>query len=772
MTIDKVAVIGAGVMGAGIAAHISNAGVPVYLLDIVPDRTKNRNGIAEQAIEKLLKAKPPPLMHKTNVRRITPGNIEDHLSWLADVDWVIEAVVENLQIKRTLYQRLDAVCGTDTLISSNTSTLPLYLLTQAMSDRCQSRFMITHFFNPPRYLRLLELVAGPATRPDLIETVQDFAERRLGKGCVMAKDTPGFIANRIGIYWLQTGVLQAIKLGLTVEEADAVLGAPLGIPKTGIFGLLDLIGLDLLPPILASLEQTLPKDDAFREISSIPEPLLQMIADGYTGRKGKGGFYRLSKIGGKRVKQSRNLQTGVYHAHEKPLLPGVRQALRDGSRTLLTFDDRTGHYAWRVMSATLVYAAGLIPEIADDIAAVDRAIRLGFNWNYGPFELLDRIGVNWFKEKLMEEARDIPPLLEPGLPCYKTAAGKLHFLDLSGNYYPVPQKQGIVTLSDVKAQHAPVLDNTSASLWDIGNAVACLEFHSKMNTLDLLTMEMVRQSIERVTQEFAALIIYNDADNFSAGANLRLLTAAIENRDWTEVEKLLTEGQQTFQALKFAPFPVVGAPSGLALGGGCEILLHCDAIQAHAELYIGLVEVGVGLIPGWGGCKEYLRRCLNQSHRPGGPMPPVVKAFETIGRAKVSQSAYEAKDLLFLSTSDQITMNKEHLLTDAKNTALTLSSNYRPPQRTEYKLPGKTARILLNMAASGVRLLGKASAYDVEIAQQLARVLSGGPCDITEPLAENDILALEREAFLHLVKQSATAERLQHMLKTGKPLRN
>ncbi len=772
MSINKVAVIGAGVMGAGIAAQMSNAGIPVDLLDIVPDHAENRNRIAEQAIEKLLTAKPPPLMHHKNARLITPGNIEDHLPRLADADWVIEAVVENLQIKQALYQRLDAVCRADTLISSNTSTLPLHLLTQGMSKQCRARFMITHFFNPPRYMRLLELVAGPEIRPELLEAVRDFADLRLGKGCVMCKDTPGFIANRIGIYWLQTGVLLAIKLGLTVEEADAVLSAPLGIPKTGIFGLLDLVGLDLLPPILASMDRSLPAGDAFREISTVPPPVLQMIVDGYTGRKGKGGFYRLSEIDGKRVKQSRDLQTGTYQPSEKPQLPGIKQAMQNGPAALLASDDKTGRYAWQVISNTLVYAAGLIPEIADDIAAIDQAMRLGFNWKYGPFELLDRIGGSWFIDRLVHEGRDIPALIAPGLPCYKMAAGKPHFLDLSGNYRPLPEKQDIVVLSDIKARHAPVLDNTSASLWDVGNDVACLEFHSKMNTLDLLTMDCIRQSIERVTQEFAALVIYNDADNFSAGANLRLLTAALGDSNWSEVEKLVTEGQLTFQALKYAPFPVVGAPSGLALGGGCEILLHCDAIQAHAELYIGLVEVGVGLIPGWGGCKEYLRRCLNQPHRPGGPIPPVIKAFETIGRAKVSQSAYEAKDLLFLSASDQITMNKDRLLADAKHKALALSKNYQAPEPAVYTMPGKTARILLNMAAGAFRLLGKASAYDVEVAQQLAYVLSGGHCDITEALTENDILALEREAFLHLVKQAGTVDRLQHMLKTGKPLRN
>jgi 3-hydroxyacyl-CoA dehydrogenase len=771
MNIQKVAVIGAGVMGVSIAAHISNAGIPVYLLDIVPKDAANRNIIAETAIQKLLKAEPAPFMHKNNARLVTPGNIEDHLHWLADADWVIEAVIEDPQIKKSLYQKLEAVCRKDCLISSNTSTLPLKLLVQDMPENFKQRFMITHFFNPPRYMRLLELVSGPLSRPELVSAISAFADINLGKNCVTCKDTPGFIGNRIGIYWLQRGLLEAIDLGLTVEQADAVMSSPFGIPKTGIFGLLDLVGLDLIPHILNGMKAALPPEDGFHQVNRIPELVQKMIADGYTGRKGKGGFYRLNKINGERVKESINLQTDEYSRSEKPDPDTIKTAKKAGLQTFLSSADTTAIYAWRVLSKTLSYAASLVPEISDDIVAIDAAMHEGYNWKYGPFELLDQIGVSWFVDKLHAENRDVPPLLAEKRPLYKVISGELTFADLSGNYHPVPRAEGVLLLSDIKLLGPAVLENPSASLWDIGDGVACLEFHSKMNTLDMNTMTLIRQSIDKVSSEFSALVIHNEGENFSAGANLGLLIQAIHNSDWAAVEQLIVQGQQTYKALKFAPFPVVGAPSGLALGGGCEILLHCDTIQAHAELYMGLVEVGVGLIPAWGGCKEYLRRLI-LTKRPRGPIPPVAKAFETIGLAKVSKSAIEAKELLFLGNSDAITMNKNRLLADAKVKALSLAKNYATPEPCVYPMPGKTAGILLSMGIKAFRLLGKATNYDVEVSEKLAYVLSGGDSDITSPLTEDDLLTLEREAFMALVKQPGTLARLEHMLETGKPLRN
>ncbi len=566
-------------------------------------------------------------------------------------------------------------------------------------------------------------------------------------------------------------------------------------PKTGVFGLLDLVGLDLIPHILGGMKLALPKEDAFHQVNFLPELVQTMIADGYTGRKGKGGFYRLNETGGKRVKESINLKTGAYQMSEKFVLP-VMPKTQDELRAFLISDEPICRYVWTVLSNTLVYSASLIPEIADDIVAVDTAMRLGYNWKYGPFELLDRIGVDWFVDRLLAENREVPPLLAivgaglvPALSAsavsgqpqgiaptnhslYKVDSGKRLHADLSGNYQPVRRTDGVLLLADVKLQAPAVLENPSASLWDVGDGVACLEFHSKMNTLDMDSLALVRQSVDKVESDFSALIIHNDADNFSAGANLTLLVQAIHSQDWPAVEQLIEQGQQTYQALKYAPFPVVGAPSGLALGGGCEILLHCDAIQAHAELYVGLVEVGVGLVPGWGGCKEYLRRRLEFARRPGGPMPAIAQAFETIGMAKVSKSAAEAKEMLFLSTTDGITMNKDRLLTDAKAKALKLAQDYTPPNRASYRLPGASAKAAMDIAIHNLKMAGKITDYDVEISQQLADVLSGGQCDITEPLSEDDLLNLELNAFLHLVQQPGTLARLEHLFKTGKPLRN
>lgn len=768
MNIRKIAVIGAGVMGAGIAAHISNAGIPVYLLDIVPDSASNRNIIAETAIQKMLKTEPAPFMHKNNARLITAGNIEDHLHLLAEVDWVIEAVIEQLHTKKSLYQKLESVCHKDCIISSNTSTLPLHLLVQDSPESFQQRFMISHFFNPPRYMRLLELVASPQTRPELLAAVSEFADVKLGKECVICKDTPGFIANRIGIYWLQCGLVEAISMGISVEQADAIMTA-FGIPKTGIFGLLDLIGLDLIPHILDSMKHALSPHDGLHEFIHLPELVQTMITNGYTGRKGKGGFYRLNTTNGLRVKESINLGTGDYSL-SKNVKP---DAIEQGLTSLLTQTDANTVYAWRVFSKTLSYAASLIPEISDDISSIDVAMREGYHWELGPFELMDKLGLKQFTEKLQAENQSLPPILNRQENFYKLEDRELKATDLNGRYHPIHRPEGVLVLSDIKRQNTLILGNSSASLWDIGNGVTCLEFHSKMNTLDMDIMDLINESIDKIQNEFTALVIYNDGINFSVGANLKLLIQSIHNSDWEYVEQLIQKGQQTYQALKYALFPVVGAPSGLAMGGGCEILLHCDAIQAHAELYMGLVEVGVGLIPGWGGCKEYLRRWQQLETRPKGPMPPIVSAFETIAMAKVSKSAIEAKEMLFLANTDGISINKSRLLADAKDKALALANNYTPPKPFIYTSPGATARIVLDMGIKAFHFLGKASKYDVEIAEHLANVLSGGDdADITAPITEEDILALECTAFVDLTKQTSTLARLEHMLKTGKALRN
>jgi 3-hydroxyacyl-CoA dehydrogenase len=781
MEIRSAAVIGAGVMGSGIAAHIANAGIPVFLLDIVPQDVKDGRGndrsvVARSAIERMLKTEPAAFTHKRNARLVTPGNIDDDLEKLAGVDWIIEAVVENPAVKSALYSRLDAVRKPGSIVSSNTSTIPLENLIEGQSARFAQDFMITHFFNPPRYMRLLEVVAGPDTRPDAVAGLSRFADTRLGKGVVACKDRPGFIANRIGTYWIQAAINEAMDLGLTIEEADAVVGRPMGIPKTGVFGLVDLVGLDLMPYVSRSLLKTLPPDDPYRSIHREPELFTRMIAEGYTGRKGKGGFYRMNKSGGGRVKEAIDLSTGQYRTSEKATLESVGAA-KQGLRALVEHPDKGGTYARRVLTGVLGYAASLVPEIADDITAVDQAMRLGYNWKYGPFELIDQLGADWLADALRAEGKPVPALLERavGKGFYLTEGGKRRFLTADGGYADIVRPEGVLLLSDIKLASKPIKRNGSAALWDIGDGVVCLEFTGKMNALDGDVMALIQTAIGMIgdgQDEWKALVVHNEGDNFSVGVNLGLALFAINIAMWPQVEQSVQEGQETYKALKYAPFPVVAAPSGMALGGGCEILLHCDAVQAHVETYMGLVEVGVGVIPGWGGCKEMLTRATLNKKRPGGPMPPIAQVFETISLAKVAKSAEEARDLMFLRPTDGITMNRDRLLADAKAKALELAKDYAPPEPVALRLPGPTARAALDLAVDGFRLQGKATPHDVVVSSALAGVLSGGDTDITVEIDEDGLLELERAAFLKLVRSPATIARIEHMLGTGKPLRN
>ncbi len=777
MSIEKVAVIGAGVMGAGIAAHVANAGIPVLLLDIVPEGANDRNVIAAGAVKKMIKTDPAPFMSKRAAKLVTPGNIEDHLDDIADCDWIVEAVIERLDIKHDLYAKVQAARKPGSIVTSNTSTLPLTKLVEGMGDAFAQDFAITHFFNPPRYMRLLEIVAGEATRADAVADLSAFADRRLGKGVVMCNDTPGFIANRIGTFWIQCALVEAMDRKLPIEEVDAVMGRPMGIPKTGVFGLMDLVGIDLMPHVDKGLGDNLPASDAYQELRRELPLIEKMIADGYTGRKGKGGFYRLNKEGGTRVKEAIDLTTGEYAPAQKAYLASVSASRKGGLKALMSHDDRGGAYAWAVMSKILAYASALVPEIADDVPAVDRAMKLGYNWKFGPFELIDKLGAGDFAARLKEEGRDVPALLEKASAAegfYRVDGGKLQFLGVDGTYTDLERPEGVLLLEDIKRANEPVAKNGSASLWDIGDGVACLEFHTKLNTFDPDMLKMVGKAVALVPNKgFKALVIYNEASNFSAGANLGLALFAANTAMWPLVEEMVEQGQKAFLALKRAPFPVVGAPSGMALGGGCEVLLSSDAVQAHAESYIGLVEVGVGIVPGWGGCKEMLLRLANDPKRPRGPMPSVSASFETIGTAKVAKSAFEAMEFGFLKASDGITFNRERLLADAKARALALVEGYEAPEATELTLPGPSGAAALRLALKDLTARGLATPHDQIVAGGLVEVLTGGPdADITEPVSEDHVLKLEREIFMKLIKTNGTLSRMEHMIETGKPLRN
>ncbi len=793
--IRKIGVLGSGVMGAGIAAHVANAGIPVVLLDIpqtAPTEEGGRSALAVQAIEKLKKTKPAPLMAAGRAKLITPGNLEDDLGLLADCDWIIEAVIERVDVKQKVYRAVDGVRKAGSIVSSNTSTIPFARLTEGLPEAFARDFLITHFFNPPRYMRLLELVAGPATRPEATAAVRDFCDVQLGKSVVVCRDTPAFIANRIGTFWIEAAIREAFAAGLTVEEVDALAGKAFGFPKTGVFGLLDLVGIDLGPHVAKSLLATLPADDLYRKVHVDSPFISKMIADGLTGRKGKGGFYRMEARDGKKVKQAIDLQTGEYRDVVEARLASAELARGGGAkksaskgggpRAILEHPDRGGRFSWRMLAATLSYALEVAPQIADDIVSIDEALRTGFSWRWGPFELLDKLGPAWFAERLAAEGMPVPELLARvgSDNFYRVDKGKLQQLDLhlpAASFSDVPRREGVLLLADIKLAAAqPVAKNSSASLWDLGGGVLCLEFTSKMNSIDEGILRLARKAIALVGDgkgTWKALVISNEGENFSVGANIGLALFAANIAMWLAIEAQIYEGQQVYKALKYAPFPVVGAPSGMALGGGCEILLHCDAVQAHAETYMGLVEVGVGVVPGWGGCKEMATRWATSPLRPGGPMPGVVKTFETISLAQVSTSADEAREALFLRSGDGITMNRDRLLADAKAKALALvAAGYRPPEEVAISLPGPSGKAALDMAVAGFRASGAATAHDVVVSGRLATVLTGGDTDVTQTLSEDDLLQLEREAFLALIQTPATLARIEQMLETGKPLRN
>ena len=767
---NNITVIGSGLMGSAIAAHLANAGCKVNLLDIADKKHENKNHLADLALNKLTKIKPSPLTLKSNLKLIKIGNIDENLDVINESEWVIEVIIENLEIKKNLYKKIDEIMQDDLIVSSNTSTIPIKLLSEGLSKKFKKNFLITHFFNPPRYLKLLEIVKSDDTDNGIVKKINDFCDINLGKTVIETKDTPGFIGNRIGIFWIERAAVEAIKSGLTVEEADSTIMNTFKVPMTGVFGLIDVVGLDLIPPVVKSLLLNIPKSDYYHSVHKTPEIFQFMLENKMIGRKGDGGFYKLININNKKIKHSLDLSTREYQICSKPKI------INKNLKKFLDKDDKFSKYAWNVLSEVLYYVLTIAEEISLDINSIDEAMKNGFGWQLGPFEIIDKIGVSFLIEKLKDSKKTIPSILNDigENKFYQLESNQIKYFDfVSKKYATLNRLKGVLLLTDIKKTNKPLKKISTASLWDIGDQITVFEIHSKSNTLDMATMEFLNQCIDIVTSSFKAMIIYNEGEFFSAGANLgEALFLGNIGLD-KEVEKnILLKGQEVYSKLKYSKFPVIAAPFNLALGGGCEIILHSNYVQAHIESYIGLTEAALGILPAWGGCKELLSRFSSNKKIPKGPMPAIIKTFELIGMAKVSTSAHEAKKIGLLKETDGITMNRNRLLFDAKMKAIEMSKNYKIPEKNIYCLPGRTALSAIKLSLENMKSNGAISQYDKFIGEKIAYVLSGGDTDITKELLEENILKLEKDAIYNLMKENLTIERLEHILETGKYLRN
>jgi 3-hydroxyacyl-CoA dehydrogenase len=803
--IQKAAVLGAGTMGARIAAHLANAGIRCYLLDIVPrelnpeEKRKGlalespavRNRIVLAGLEAAKKARPAAFFTAETARLITPGNFEDNLAWCGEVDWIIEAVAENLEIKRKLFERVEAVRKPGTIVTTNTSGLPIRLIAEGRSEDFQQHWAGTHFFNPPRYMKLTELIPGPKTLAEVLAALTEICDVRLGKGVVGAKDTPNFIANRIGTFAILNAMRQMQALEMTIEEVDACTGPAIGWPNSATFRTADIVGLDVLVHVVRNIYENAPEDES-REMYRVPPLVEAMIERKWLGEKTGGGFYQRVKKGGDAEILTLDWQTMEYRPRQKAKFGSIEAArpiedTRERLRALLTpalegkGGDKATRFLWASFGDTFLYAARRIPEIANSIVGVDRAMRWGFGWELGPFEMWDALGAERVAKALERDGKQMPPLAEevlasPKKQFYETEKGRTSYFDLAaGALAPVEEPEGIVILKSLKERTPVVQENSGASLIDLGDGVLCCEFHSKMNAIGGDIFAMLQAGVARLGAEFEAMVIANQAPNFSAGANLMLLLMTAQEGEWDDIHLAVRQFQRANMAIKYAPRPVVAAPQGIALGGGCEIPLHSARIHAAAETYIGLVEAGVGLIPAGGGTKEMLIRA--GEHAAGGSDLDLFNAlkpvFENIAMAKVSTSGEEARSLGYLRPSDLSAMNRDRQVADAKHTALAMvRAGYHPPAPAEIRVLGEeffaTAKLAVHMMIRGEY----ATEYDGVVARKLAYILAGGGITAPQTVPEQYILDLEREAFVSLCGERKTQERIAHTLKTGKPLRN
>lgn len=796
--IKKVAVLGAGVMGSAIAAHFANIGIPSFLLDIIPSELTSeelkkglsiespevRNRFSLLGKKRILEITPSPIYLKEDVELITCGNFEDNLSWISQADWVIEAVVEDLNIKKGLLKKIQPFLKNEAIVSSNTSGISISKMCEELTNDFKERFLGTHFFNPPRYMKLLEIIPTPFTSKDVIQKIADFGERVLGKGIVHAKDTPNFIANRIGAYSIGITIKTMIDEGYKIEEVDYITGLAMGRPRLATFRLADLVGLDVIVQGSKNLYENLPEGE--REYFLFPTFVQVMINNRWLGQKTKQGFYKKIKEGEKEETLVLDHENLSYRPPEKVSFPSIEMAkniedVRERIKILITSQDRGAEFAWNILKKTLIYSSEKIPEISDNILNIDRAMRWGYNWEIGPFEIWDAIGLKSSVKRMEKEGEKIPELVEKLLSkgyssFYEKRAGRILYFDIfSNNYQMVEERPEIIILASLKDQKRVVVSNPEASLIDIGDGVSCLEFHSKMNTIGPNTIQMIRNSLDEVKKKFDGMIIGNQGENFCAGANLSLILFEIQNENWDEIERYVKSFQDLLMEIKYFDKPIVAAPFGMTLAGGCEICLSCHKIRALAETYMGLVEMGVGLIPAGGGIKEMLIRSIELI--PGDVevdrFPFVRKAFETVATARVSTSAKEAKRLGYMRATDLITINRDYLIHDAKRTVLNMiEENFRPPLPKKLKILGEKGYALFLMGLFYRKEGGYITEYDEYLGKKLAYVFSGGNLPDNTEVTEQYILDLERETFLSLCGEPKTQKRIEHMLKTGKPLRN
>ncbi|MBJ6761918.1 enoyl-CoA hydratase/isomerase family protein [Myxococcaceae bacterium JPH2] len=793
--IRKVAVLGAGVMGSGIAAHLANSGVRALLLDIVPPKAAPgedtsskafRNKFAQGALANMRKQKPSPIVSEQVFTAIEVGNFDDDMHRLAECDWVIEVVKEDLAVKQALFAKVEQHARKDAIVSSNTSGLSIVGMTQGRGAEFKKRFLVTHFFNPVRYMKLLELVSGPETDPAVVKLVHRFGEEVLGKGIVYGKDTTNFIANRIGVYGMMRTIADMAKAEMSIEEVDKIFGPAMGRPKSAVFRTADIVGLDTFIHVAKNCYDTLTQDEE-RNVFAIPEFLQKMVEKGMLGDKSGGGFYKKNKGGeGEKEILALDLKTLEYKPQQKVRYPSLGAAkdiedVRERVASVLNGDDKAAKFAEHVTLDVLAYTSRRIPEIADDVVNVDRGVRWGFGWDLGPFEVWDAYGVKKGVERMkalgLQPAKWVEEMLAKGRTSfYGVENGRDTYWDIpTQSVKVVPENARTMRVEYLKRGNKKITGNDSATLWDMGDGATLLEFHSKMNSIDDDIIAMMNTALDETEKNFRGLVIGNDGSNFSAGANIMAMLMAAKSEEFDAIRKMAAAFQAANQRMRYSPVPVVTAPFNLTLGGGAEAAMGGNAIQASAETYMGLVEVGVGLIPGGGGTMMLLRNVFGAyaADKDFDALPFLKKVFLAIGMAKVATSAEEAREIGFLSAQDGITANRDFLLSDAKARVLGMAdAGFRPPRPTRFRLPGPSGAATIDMMLYDMQLNNQISAHDRKIAQKLARVLSGGDTSPQVLVTEERLLELELEAFLSLIAEPKTQDRLMFMLEKGKPLRN